>query len=160
MIKPKKPTIANKRPSIAKKQGAVVIGLAMERAKVALQNEDTRQMLVDNSKAIAAQLQQWLNDHKQGGVIDVEPSWLGERFGQGKLERRVESLAATIDSLSTGRPGLIVALGPVSEAVVQIRTSVEIAGRLPIVKRKQAHLRLGRKIDELQEMLFEASLQS
>ncbi len=160
MTKPRKSSPAQVRPSFAKKKSAVVLGLALERAKVALQDEETRRMLVDKANVITVEFQQWLSDRKRNDVADVEPGWLSEKFGQGRLERRVDSLAATIDLLSGGRPGLTEALAPVGEAVVQIRTSLEIAGRFPLVKRTQAQLRLDKEIGRLEKMLFEASLPS
>lgn len=69
-------------------------------------------------------------------------------------------MAASLDSLASGRPELAEALAPVSDAVAKIRVSVEIAGRLPIVKRKQAHLRIDHELNRLEESLFEASFRS
>ena len=69
----------------------------------------------------------------------------------------MENLAA---SLASGRPELADALAPVSDAVAQLRVSVEVAGRLPIVKRKQAHLRIDHELDRLEESLFDATFPS
>ena len=149
-----------KRKSTTKSMGAGAVQVVLAKAMDALQNENTRKMLVDNGKAIAAEIQQWRSDHKLDTATDTEPSWLSEKFGQGKLERRVEDLAATLASLSAVRPELAEALAPVREAVNQIRTSVEIAGRLPLLKRKQAHLRLDKVIGSFEKKLFEASLPS
>ena len=149
-----------KRPpakGIAKSKGAAVAGLAFEKAKQALQDEKTQAMLLEQYQSTKAQAQQWREERRAGGEGAGESRRLGDQFGQGKLERRVENLAASLDSLASGRPELADALAPVSDAVAQLRVSVEVAGRLPIVKRKQAHLRIDHELDRLEKSLFDAS---
>ncbi len=148
-----------KRPA-AKGAAAAVAGLVFEKARQALQDEKVRAMLLEQYQSIAAQAQHWRDERRAGAEGTGEPRRLGEQFGQRKLEHRVENLAASLDSLASGRPDLADALSPVSDAVAQIRVSVEIAGRLPIVKRKQAHLRIDNELDRLEESLFEASFPS
>lgn len=162
---------AKKLPK-GKGAGGAVASLAIAKAKealqdprvrAALQDPKNREMLVERGKSVAGQAQQWYQD-RRAGVIAVdgvaEPMRLGEQFGQAKLERRIENLKASVATLSDGRPALAEALAPVSDATAQIRVAVEVAGRLPIVKRKQAHLRIDRELDRLEEELFEAALPS
>lgn len=144
-------------PFVAKSKREQLINLALEKAKVALQNEDVQRWLADSSKAIAVQFKQWQLDRKRDATDD-QPGWIGEKFGQGKLERRIEKMAASIDSLSALRPDLTDTLAPVSEAIIQLRLAVDIAGGLTTIKRAQAHFRLDKEIDRLEGMLFEAAL--
>ena len=152
-------TKSKKRAAPAGK-GFVLVLPVLEKAWTALQDEKTRKLLVDNSKVIVDKVQEWHNDRKHGGETDSDPGWLGEKFGQGKLEQRVENLSTTIGSLSAGRLDLTEALAPVVQAVDQIRIAVEVAGRLPLLKRKQAHLRIDKELDRLEKLLFEAALPS
>lgn len=54
------------------------------------------------------------------------------------------------------RPRAAASSGLTSEA----RTWLRETGRLPIVKRKQAHFRIDGELDQLEQMLFEATLPS
>lgn len=148
-----------KRPAASAKPAGLA-GLAVEKAKAALMDEKTRKMLLEQGKALAANAQDWYEDWRARTDKAGEPKGLGEHFGQGKLERRVENLTASVDALGGGRPELAEALTPVTAAITQLRLSVEIAGRLPIVKRKQAHFRIDRELDHLEQTLFEAAFPS
>ena len=150
-------TPPEKRP-VAKGRRADVADLAFEKARQALMDEKTRAMLLAQCHTIAEHAQRWRDSRRANADGSTQPSRLGEQFGQGKLERRVENLAASLDSLTSGQPDLAGALDPVGEAITRIRVSVEIAGRLPVVKRKQAHLRIDRELDRLERSLFDASL--
>lgn len=148
------------KPWVAQNVRADMTRLVLEKAKAALQDEETRKKLMASSMLIANQIRQLANYHMPNNASIAELSKVGEKFGQRRLESRVENLASTIDTLITGQRELTEALAPVSDAVAQIRVSVEIAGRLPFVKRQQAHHRLDRAIGRLESMLFEASLPS
>lgn len=141
-----------KKPSATKKTSAALTNLALDKARAALRDEDIQRLLVANAKVIADQFKRWRSEHKE------EPSRLGGKFGQRRLVQRIENLDDTIGLLTAGRPELAEAMAPVSEAVVQLRVAAEIAGRLPVVKRKQAQFRLDKEIARFETMLFEAAL--
>lgn len=132
--------------------------LAFEKARVALQDEKTQKLLAEHGKSIAATAQQRYQDLRASTAETGGSKGLGEHFGQKRVERRIENLSASVDSLGRGRLDLSEKLVPLSEAINQLRLSAEIAGRLPLVKRTQAHLTLDRELDRLEETLFEASL--
>lgn len=146
-----------KNRAAAKAQDATVAGLALEKALEALRDERTRKMLMEHGKSILGRARGWHKERQASAEHSGEARRLGDQFGQRKLERRVEKLASSVEALCSGRPELAQALAPVNDAVTQIGLSVDIAGRLPIVKRKQAHLRVDRELDRLEQTLFEAS---
>lgn len=141
-----------------KAMGAAVAGMALDKARAALRDEKTRQMLLEQGKTIAAQAQQWRKDR---GVSSGEGSRrLTNPFGQAKLERRVENLRTSLTALADGRPEVGEALAPVHEAVERVALSLDIAGRMPAMKRKQAHIRIETDLDKLEEDLFDQTFAS
>lgn len=151
-----------KRPAAkgtAKSKGAALAGLAFTKAIQVLQDEKTRAMIVEQYQTISDQARKWRSERRAEADAETdEPSRFSQQFGQRKLERRVENLTSSLETLTRGHPELATVLVPVSDAVAQLRVSVEIAGRLPFVKRKQAHLRIDNELDHLERSLFEASL--
>ncbi|MGI8434616.1 MAG: hypothetical protein ACR2LE_07775 [Nocardioidaceae bacterium] len=147
-----------KRPAIPATPAGIA-DFAFEKAKevAVLKDENIQKMLLEAGNAIAANLQDWYQEWHARTKRPRAPKDLGQYFGQRKLRRRVENLTTSVGALSSGRPELAEALTPVTAAIAQLRLSVEIAGRLPIVKRKQAHFRIDDELDQLEQKLFEAT---
>lgn len=134
--------------------GSAVVGMAVDKARAALSDPKTRQMLMEQGKAIADQAQQRRRD-REGGSGGGGARRLSLPFGQSKLERRVENLRASLAALADGRPELGGALAPVVDVVDRLAISLDIAGRMPAVKRKQAHMRIDKELDQVEKDLFE-----
>lgn len=136
-----------------KAMGAAVVGMAVDKARTALNDPRTRQMLIEQGKTIALQAQQWKKNNtpaaSRGGPQIRNP------FGQARMERRIENLRTSLAALAEGRPELGSALAPVGEAVDRLAVSVDIAGRMPALKRKQAHMRIEKELDQLEKDLFD-----
>ncbi len=78
------------------------------------------------------------------------------RFGQGSLERRVESLGNVVDRAfpsptDPGRDELI-------RAVEGLRVALTISKPMPFVQRKKAHRRIDSQLDQLEAALVDAVL--
>lgn len=156
----------SKKPSPKLKgAGAEVVALALAQAKAALSDPETRRAIVEQGRDIADSIRTWQRDQKarpkatsEGPARRDLGAVIGDSFGQGKLEGRVERLRSSVARLSAGRPDLAVALAPVLDSVDKISISLEIAGSLPIVKRKTAHRQIDKALDDLEVGLFQASL--
>jgi hypothetical protein len=83
---------------------------------------------------------------------------VGDRFGQGRLERRVDNLRQAVAELGHDRPQLAESLEPVSRALDDVEVTLRVAGGLPLVKRKKAHLKIDGILGHLETALFEATL--
>jgi len=146
-------------PSSAGSGGKSKAALAGLTAVVVKQLKDpkVRKQVIDQGLAIAALAQTWRGERRQ----DADPNRsnpLTGRFGQGKLERRVEHLQASVAELTTSRPALTEALEPVSTTLGEIDSALGIAGGLPFAKRKKAHLQIDQALDRLEQTIFEASM--
>lgn len=85
---------------------------------------------------------------------------IGARFGQGKLERRVDHLESSIIAVTEGNSDAAEALAGASANLAAIRVSLEVAEGLPLFKRKQAHFRLDDELDKLERLVFDAAMPS
>jgi hypothetical protein len=146
-----------KRTAIPTSRGDLA-RLAFGKAREVLQDEKTQAMLVERGKSVATTAQQRYQDLRAFTAETDGSKGFGDHFGQRRVEGRIETLSASLDTLGRSRPDLAGALVPLNQAIAQLRLSVEIAGRLPLVKRTQAHLTLDRELDRLEQSLFEASL--
>jgi hypothetical protein len=79
-----------------------------------------------------------------------------KEFGQRGLEDRIAGLRVAVDhAFSAGDP-----LGRqgVLEIIDRLDRAVQVAGTLPLLKRKRFHLRIDRELDNLENALVDAVL--
>jgi hypothetical protein len=137
----------------------------MARAIEKLQDPMVRKQLLTYGRTGMKAAQQWQRQRQAlAGVADSrDPSpglgqKVGQHFGQGRLERRVDNLRAAVAELCHDRPELTESLDPVARAIDDVAVTLRIAEALPLVKRKRAHLRIDSVLDRLETGLFEATL--
>ncbi|MCU1498537.1 MAG: hypothetical protein JWM47_2490 [Acidimicrobiales bacterium] len=137
-----------------------------DRAKKALQDPQVREQILVQGKAIAGAAQKWWAEHEAKadkstqGPLAKAGRLLGGSFGQRKLERRLASLQASVETLRLSRSELGDSLAPVATTVEQLAVALELAGGLPVVKRKLAHRKIDEALDKLENSLFSAALPS
>jgi hypothetical protein len=83
---------------------------------------------------------------------------VSDRFGQRRLERRVDNLRDALAVLGAGRPQLVERLEPVARSVENVSVALGVAGALPRARRRKAHQRIDGMLDGLETGLFEATL--
>jgi len=139
----------------------------MARAIEKLQDPKVRMQLLSYGRTGMKAAQQWQRQrqtmHGMSGTGDASPGLgqkVGQHFGQGRLERRVDNLREAVAELGQGRPQLAASLDPVARAIDDVAITLRIAGALPLVRRKKAHLKIDGMLDRLETALFEATLGS
>jgi hypothetical protein len=139
----------------------------LARAIEKLQDPKVRRQLLGYGRTGMKAAQQWQRQRQSlvgmSGTGETSPGLarkVGEHFGQGRLERRVDNLRVAVAELSQGRPELAESLDPVARAIDDLAVTLRVAGALPLVKRKKAHLRIDSMLDRLETGLFEATLGS
>lgn len=143
----------------------VLLSSAISRAIEALQDPKVRALLIEHGRSAAGAAQQWRRERRPqvGAKADGDGRSLlsrtvGDRFGQRRLERRVENLRKVVAELGSGRPKLAASLAPVARAVEDVSTSLSVARAIPLAKRLRAHLKIDDVLDRLEKGLFEATL--
>lgn len=137
-----------------------------DRAKNALQDPEVREQILVQGKAIADAAQKWWAEHEAVSNKSTEGSlakagrMLGGHFGQRKLERRLANLQTAVETLMLSRSELAESLAPVATTIEQLAVALELAGGLPMVKRKLAHRKIDDALDKLENSLFSAALPS
>jgi len=128
----------------------------------ALRDPKLRAELMEHGRKVAGNVQEWRRERQgreaSAGALSAVRRQLGDRVGQGKLERRVDNLRAAVATLGERRPELAAGLAPVSRSIEEVATSLHVAGSLPLAKRKRAHVTIDRALDDLERSLFESSL--
>ncbi|CAN5890732.1 hypothetical protein BH23ACT2_BH23ACT2_02250 [soil metagenome] len=159
---------------------AQMLALAYQKAQVALQNPATqaqiakakaklqdpavREQVAAQGRAAADRAKVWRDNLTEAETArsDAGPSRfnraVSEQFGHGRVEKRIATLRATVETLGGAGPRMAGALAPVNEWLDEIEVSLEIASAMPATKRPKAYARLEAKLDELEAELFEASL--
>jgi hypothetical protein len=139
----------------------------MARAVEKLQDPKVRMQLLSYGRTGMKAAQRWqLQRQSQPGIAvtgGTSPGLarkVGEHFGQGRLERRVDNLRDAVAELGHDRPHLAESLDPVARAIDDVAVTLRIAGALPLVKRKKAHLKIDSMLGRLETGLFEATLGS
>lgn len=137
---------------------------AVNKAMEVLQDPEVRAKLLEQGRSLADAAQRWRETRQAkpaGGGYEDDPSpmsrLIGNRFGQQRLERRVENLREALEKLGDGRPDLAAPLLPVARAVENVSTALSVAGTLPFYKRKRAHIRIDGELDQLETGLFDAA---
>lgn len=120
--------------------------------------------LVEQGRRVADLVQAWWKERKPQASDDPSDPSSGKagplhgRFGQRKLERRVENLQASIAEAAQRRPDLAQALVALSATLEEISLALRIAGGLPLAKRKRAHLKIDEELDKLERTVFDAAM--
>ena len=121
-----------------------------------LQNDEVRRALHGASGG----LRQWANrqrdqlaltSHERRGPLDR----LTDQFGQGSLERRVDSIADVIPDITTLRPELAAEL---RTAESDLRRAVYVTGQMPVAKRWRAQRAISAQLDVIEKSLIDAVL--
>lgn len=95
-----------KAAASGKKGGAVVLAIAVDQARRALEDPETRQKIAEQGRAMASYVKTWnegRSERRSERSTDEEgaprrgvPERITDQFGQGKLERRVANLRSSI----------------------------------------------------------------
>lgn len=138
---------------------------AVTKAAEVLRDPEVRAQILEHGRAFAETAQSWRNDRRarprsddRVGIGARASDSIGRRFGQRRLEQRVENLRTAIVSLTEGRSGLAGRLTPVARAIEDVATTLTVAAALPAVKRKRAHLKIDSVLDDLETGLFDTAL--
>ena len=147
----------------AKKAKAAAAGLAVV-ALERLSDPKVRAQLAEQGRRAAEWAKTWRADRKADGSVNPDknsPPLLGplaDRLQQRKLERRVKSLKASVAGLASGRPELAELLSAPTATLTEISSGLAVAGGLPRAKQLQAHLEIGRELDQLEATVFEVAM--
>ena len=151
--------MAPKKP--ARSANQELVAKAIEK----LQDPVVRKQLLTYGRTGMKAAQQWQRQRQTlagaAGGNNASPGFgekVGQHFGQGRLERRVDNLRVAVADLCRDRPQLAESLDPVARAIEDVAVRLRIAGALPLVKRKRAHLKIDSMLDRLETGLFEATL--
>lgn len=130
-------------------EATMLIGLA----GAALKNPAVQELL----KAAPAAVMKWAKEtsrkRKERGLS--RPGVL-DRLGQAGLERRLAGLREVVDKAwgSPAAPGR----AEVDRALQSVDAALHVAGRLPVVKRAQAHRKISAQLDKLENSFMDAVL--
>lgn len=146
---------ANEKPKAGKAKAAAasLAFIALER----LSDPQVRAQVAQQGRNVADLAKKWRDERRRNGEPATPglPAFVGDRFGQRKLEKRVDRLGASLGDLSAQRPELAEPLAGVASTLQEIRSALTIAGDLPLAKRKRAHVRIDHELDRLEQSVFE-----
>jgi len=142
-----------KKPKTKTDLGVVAIQLAVK----ALKNPAVQEQL---SRAPAAVVE-WATERREqmrSGQLGAAMSRLNpaDRFGQRGLERRIEHVSQGITLAFGERSGT--SRVELWNALDELERAIAVAGGLPMLKRKQMHMRIDNELDELETGLIDALL--
>jgi hypothetical protein len=138
---------------VAKKSKATLMAGALAVAQHVLANEEVRRRLASAPRGVIEWATKKRAERRANGRGRFDPT---ARFGQKGLERRVESVAGAL-ALAFPRaddPGR----EELTQAIVRLRLALAVARPLPLVKRKQAQIRIDKELDTLESALVDAVL--
>ena len=138
---------------VAKKSKATLMAGALAVAQQILANEDVRRRLASAPRGVMDWATKKRAERGTNGLRRFDPT---ARFGHKGLERRVESVAGALAlafprAKDQGREEL-------TQAIVRLRLALAIAKPLPLVKRKQAQVRIDKELGTLESALVNAVL--
>ncbi|MGH9133410.1 MAG: hypothetical protein ACRDZZ_05700 [Ilumatobacteraceae bacterium] len=134
-------------------QKAVRLGVAVA---ALLQNEEVRRALGGASRTVRDWAQNRRDQRsdrthgRQGPITRVS-----ERFGQGALERRVDSLADVIPEIEAVSADLAANLHTVE---TDLRRALTVAGRMPTTPRWRAQREIVARLDKIEKSLIDVVL--
>ncbi|MEO8264604.1 MAG: hypothetical protein ABI706_03740 [Ilumatobacteraceae bacterium] len=138
---------------MAKKSKATILAGALAVAQQVLANEDVRRRLAGAPRVVIEWAKKKRVEHRTASVRRFDPT---ARFGQKGLERRVESIAGTLALAfpSADDPGR----EELTHAVQRLRLGLAVSKPMPLIKRRQANIRVERELGVLESALVEAVL--
>jgi hypothetical protein len=138
---------------VAKKSKATLMAGALAVAQQVLANEDIRRRLASAPRGVFEWATKKRAERRATSPRRFDPT---ARFGHKGLARRVESVAGALALAfpSADDPGR----EELTQAIVRLRLALAVARPLPLVKRKQAHMRIDRELDTLESALVDAVL--
>jgi hypothetical protein len=168
MTSAKKPSTGRTGPpGLSKAVASTLVLAALEKLK----DPKVRAQLIEHGHTVADTAKAWRAERSSGpgpsgdgtaltvsGVGEPSPRGVGDRFGQGKLDRRIRALRASMATLGGTGPELDAVLADMAAALDGITSALVVASRLPLVKRTQAHRRIDRELDALEQGLFDACM--
>ncbi len=122
-------------------------------ATTILQNPAVQEALKKAPAAVMQWARETARERKERGM--PRPKVL-DRLGQAGLERRLASLREVVDKAwrSPAAPGRV----EVEKALQSVDAALHVAGRLPVVKRAQAHRKISAQLDKLENSFMDAVL--
>ena len=138
---------------VAKKSKATLMAGALAVTQQILANEEVRRRLASAPRGVIEWATKKRADRVANGRGRFDPT---ARFGHKGLERRVESIAGALalafpHADDPGRDEL-------TQAIVRLRLALAVARPLPLVKRKQAHMRIDKELENIESALVDAVL--
>jgi hypothetical protein len=138
---------------VAKKSKATLLAGALAVAQQILANEEVRRRLAHAPAGVIDWAKQKRSERRitGGGRLG-----LADRFGHRGLERRVESIAGALGMAfpNAKDPGRV----ELTTAIERLRLGLAVAKPLPLVKRKQAQMRVEKELTALESSLVDAVL--
>jgi len=119
-----------------------------------LANDDVRRALANAPRTVVTWSSKKRAELKASGATDrLDPR---NRFGQKALERRINSLFEVSSAAFPGRddPGRTEML----DAIERLRLALGVAAEMPMTKRKRAHAKIGRQLDDMEAAMVDAVL--
>ena len=138
---------------MAKKSKATILAGALAVAQQVLANEDVRRRLADAPRGVIEWAKKKRAEHRTASAHRFDPT---ARFGQKGLERRVESIAGTLALAfpSADDPGR----EELTQAIQRLRLGLAVSKPMPLIRRRQANMRVERELAVLESALVDAVL--
>ena len=138
---------------MAKKSKATILAGALAVAQQVLANEDVRRRLASAPRGVMEWAKKKRAERHTVGVHRFDPT---ARFGQKGLERRVESIAGTLALAfpSADDPGR----EQLTQAIQRLRLGLAVSKPMPLIKRRQATIRVEKELGVLESALVDAVL--
>lgn len=138
---------------VNKKSKATLMAGALAMAQQVLASEEVRRQLASAPRGVMDWAKRKRAERRATGPGRLDPT---ARFGRKGLERRVESIAGALavafpEADDPGRREL-------TDAIVRLRLALAVANPMPLVKRKQAQMRIDKELDTLEAALVDAIL--
>src|SRR3954462_1378362 len=129
---------------MVKKSKATVLAGALAVAQQVLANDDVRRRLAQAPRTVKVWADSKRAERRARGIGRFDPT---ARFGHKGLERRVESIAGALavafpNANDPGREQL-------TEAIPRLRLALAVAKPMPVVRRRQAQMRIDKELDVL-----------
>lgn len=136
-----------------KKSNAGKATMVISIATAVLQSPAVQEFLKTAPASVMKWAKETARQRKEAGM--PRPKVL-DRFGQAGLERRLAGLSDVVDKAwgSPGAPGR----AEVETALKSMEAALHVADSLPMVKRAQAHRKIGAQLDKLEQSFMDAVL--
>ena len=138
---------------MAKKSKATILAGALAVAQQVLANEDVRRRLSEAPRGVMEWAKKKRAERRSVSAHRFDPT---ARFGQKGLERRVESIAGTLALAfpSADDPGR----EELTQAIQRLRLGLAVSKPMPLIKRRQANMRVEKELGVLESALVDAVL--